>query len=86
MINLDNFDENRKGDPGIDSPHSREAMKREGIEGKELVRKTLREIKRMHIEIQDDRVLRLREEHYEYRRQQKVRILREERVKVYEEE
>ena len=85
MISLENFNENIRGDPKIDSPHSKEAMLRQGIRGTELVKKTLTEIRKMHMDIHDDRLLLLREEHYEYKRQQKIQLLLEERRKVYQE-
>ena len=85
MISLVNFQE-QSNKCRINSPHSVEAMKRQGIRGTELLCKNQNEIKKMHVEIQDPNILRLRTEHYEMKRREKVKVCVEERERVYEDE
>ena len=61
-------------------------MKRQGIREEELVRKNKQEIKMMHLNINDENILELRREHYEMKRQEKLRVCLEERERVLEDE
>ncbi len=86
MISLINFEDRRSNKCRINSPHSVEAMKRQGIRPNELLRKDRNEIKKMHVDIQDENILRLRTEHYEMKRNEKLRVCIEERERVVEDE
>lgn len=83
LVTLDTFDPKSKA--RLNSPRSLEACRRQGIDPDELRFTTRAMIKKMHPGI-DKKVLDLRFSHYEEKRAEKLRVLKEEREQVMRDE
>lgn len=86
---MDNFDSAGKHAPLLNSPRSLEACKRQGIEAHEISYSTLKQFKKsLGVEASQltPQILQLRYDHHEQKRQEKIRILVEERLRIIDEE
>ena len=80
MINLETFDQHGRSKPILDSPRSLEACRRQGIQPHELIIKELHQMKEIYKDgMNDKKSLQIKLEHYEMRRKNKLKLLREER-------
>ena len=91
LITIENFDKNLKysDQDFIDSPRSLEALKRTGVQQHQLLKKTQDDFKKLKPPIefskqdQDKNLYTLiLYENYEYKRQQLIKLVREERIKI----
>jgi len=84
---LETFDPTNRREPILNSPRSVEACRRQGIDPHELIIRSQQEIKEFfkHKRM-DPEALDLVCKHYEERRQEKVRVLLEERAQLVEDE
>jgi len=84
---LETFDPTSHKEPALTSPRSLEACRRQGIHPSELIIRNTQEIKEMYKEKNlDNEGYELMARHYEERRREKVRVLREERLQLIEDE
>ena len=75
---MENFDENKRNPPYLNSPRSLDACKRQGIDPSELLYLNMDEFKTTLNEINVDKdLLRLRWEHHEEKRKEKLRVVNE---------
>ncbi len=78
MISLENFDPYKKSPPYLDSPRSLEACKRQGIDPSELLFVSYDEYKKiLKGQKIEEEWIRIRWEHFEDKRKEKLRILTE---------
>ena len=83
--NLDNFNPFAHNEPLLDSPRSLEACRRQGIDPKELIPKSMEEC-RKHLGSYTDDLVRIYYEAAEERRKYKFQLVLEERKKILGEE